>query len=205
MRPSNNLENKTISDTYKAHSSLEPPLECNQDHRSLMNQFVMTFLAVLGVTIHLGRNIMQFLIRVVKGKIGKEIPESSRLEFLEKFLANNFALSDAEDNISRPLNRGGVADSPFLRTLLAISQNSRQPSFWEVIDSFVSVSYASLATSTTLLQGLLACLNFTLDSEDLFYWYKWKKWFLWTMRAVQAAENHGDEWGLRDEGYIHQF
>ena len=23
-----------------------------------------------------------------------------------------------------------------------------------------------------------------------------KKWFLWTMPAVQAAENHGDEWGL---------
>ena len=32
-------------------------------------------------------------------KTGKEIPESSRSEFLEKFLANNFALSDAEDSI----------------------------------------------------------------------------------------------------------
>ena len=40
----------------------------------------------------------------------KEIPESSRLEFLEKFLASNSALSDAEDNISGPLNRGGIAD-----------------------------------------------------------------------------------------------
>ena len=35
---------------------------------------------------------------VLEGKKGKEIPESSRFEFLEKFLANNFALSDAEDN-----------------------------------------------------------------------------------------------------------
>ena len=64
--------------------------------------------------------------------------------------------------------------------------------------SFVLVAYASLAASTTLLQQLLACLNFTwteLDSEDLFCWYK-KKWFLWTMAAVQAAENHGDEWVL---------
>ena len=34
---------------------------------------------------------------VLEGKIGKEIPESSRLEFLEKFLGNNFALSNAED------------------------------------------------------------------------------------------------------------
>ena len=40
--------------------------------------------------------------------MGKEIPESSWLEFLEKFLANNFALSDAEDNSSRPLNIGGI-------------------------------------------------------------------------------------------------
>ena len=33
---------------------------------------------------------------VLEGKTAKEIPESSRFEFLEKFLANNFALSDAE-------------------------------------------------------------------------------------------------------------
>ena len=43
----------------------------------------------------------------------KEIPESSRLEFLEKFSANNFALSDAEENTSRSFNRGGMADLRF--------------------------------------------------------------------------------------------
>ena len=53
---------------------------------------------------------------------GKEIPESSRLEFLEKSSANNFALSNAEDNTSWPLNRGGIADFPLLRILLAIPQ-----------------------------------------------------------------------------------
>ena len=47
---------------------------------------------------------------VVEGETGKEIPASSRLEFLEKYSANNFALSDAEDNTSRPLNRGYIAD-----------------------------------------------------------------------------------------------
>ena len=102
-----------------------------------------------------------------RGKSGKEIPESSRLEFLEKFSTNNFALSDAEDNTSGPLNRGGIADLPLLRTLLAIRQKSREPSFWEVMDSFVLLVYASLAASRTLLLRLLACLNFTLDSEDL--------------------------------------
>ena len=35
--------------------------------------------------------------------------------------------------------------------------------------SFGLVAYASLEASRTLLQQLLACLNFTLDSEDLFY------------------------------------
>ena len=48
-----------------------------------------------------------------------EIPESSRLEFLEKFSANNFALSDAEDNTSRPLNRGDITYLPLLRTLFS--------------------------------------------------------------------------------------
>ena len=112
---------------------------------------------------------------VLEGKTGKEIHESSRLEFLEKFSANNFALSDAEDNTSGPLNRGGIADLPLLRTLLAIRQKSREPSFWEVIDSFVLLAYASLAASRALLQQLLACLNFTLDSEDLFCRDKQKK------------------------------
>ena len=72
---------------------------------------------------------------VLEGKTLKEVLESSRLEFLEEFLANDFALSDAEDNT---LNRGGI---------VALG---------------------------TLLQRLVACLNFTLDS-DLFCWYNPKK------------------------------
>ena len=79
----------------------------------------MTFLTILGVT-----EILFSFRLVPEGKTGKEIPESSRLEFLEKFSANNFALSDAEDNTSGPLNRGGTADLPLLRTLLAIHQKS---------------------------------------------------------------------------------
>ena len=61
---------------------------------------------------------------VLDEKTGKEMPQSSILEFLEKFSANNFALSDTEDNTSGPLNRGGIADLPLLRTLLAIRQKS---------------------------------------------------------------------------------
>ena len=54
----------------------------------------------------------------------KEITESSRLEFLKKFLANNLALSNAEDNTSGSFNRRGIVDLPLLRTLLAIHQKS---------------------------------------------------------------------------------
>ena len=93
---------------------------------------------------------------VLQGKAGKEIPDSSRLDFLEKFLANNFTLSDPEDT-SMSLNRGGWANLP----LLAIHQKCQEPSFWEVKDSFVLLAYASLVASRPLLQCLLACLNFT--------------------------------------------
>ena len=41
---------------------------------------------------------MHFHVLVLDGKTGKEITESSRLEFLVKYLANNFILSDAKDN-----------------------------------------------------------------------------------------------------------
>ena len=116
----------------------------------------MTFLTILGVT-----EIIYNFKLVLEGKTGKEIPESSRLEFLEKFSANTFALSEAEYNTSEPLNRGGIADLPLLRTLLAIRQKSREPSFWEVIDSFVLLAYTNLAASRTLLERLLACLNST--------------------------------------------
>ena len=85
---------------------------------------------------------------------------------------------------------------PLLSTLLAICQKFRELGFWKVMNCFALLADASFGASRTHLQQLLACLNFTLDSEDLFYWYKQKEWFLWTMSIAQAAENHGDEWGL---------
>ena len=97
---------------------------------------------------------------VIEGKTGKEIPESSRLEFSEKFLENNFTLSDEEDNTSVPLNRGSIADLPLLRTLVAIHQKSREPSFSEVMNSFVLLVYASLAASRTFSNDYYTKLYF---------------------------------------------
>ena len=78
----------------------------------------MTFLTILGIT-----EILCIFKLVLEENSGKEIPESLRLEFLEKFSATNFASSDAEDHTSGPLNRGGIADLSLLRTLLAIRKS----------------------------------------------------------------------------------
>ena len=80
----------------------------------------LTFLTVLRVT-----EILCCFRLVLQGKISKEIPESSRLEFLGKLLANNFVLSDANNNTAGPLTRVGIADLPLLKTLLAIPKKSR--------------------------------------------------------------------------------
>ena len=74
---------------------------------------------------------------VLEGQKGKERCDSSRLEFLEKFSGNNFALWDAEGNTSGLLNRGDIAHFLLLKTLFAIYQKSREQSFWEVMDYFV--------------------------------------------------------------------
>ena len=44
----------------------------------------------------------------------------------EKFSENNFPLSYAENNTSDLLNRGGIADLPLLRTLLAVPEKPQQ-------------------------------------------------------------------------------
>ena len=64
------------------------------------SMFVMTFLTILRVM-----EILCGFRSILKEKTGKEISESLKLELLEKFLANNFALSDAEDNTSKLFHR----------------------------------------------------------------------------------------------------
>ena len=63
-------------------------------------------------------------------------------------MVNNFALSDAEGKAFGLLNRGSIADLLLLRTLLAMRLK-------------VLRAHSSLTASRSLLQQLLACLNFT--------------------------------------------
>ena len=135
---------------------------------ALMNQGLLAFVTILGVM-----EILCNLRLVLEGKTGKEIPELSRLEFLEKVLANNFALSNAEDNTCSLLNRVDIYSRfTFIENTISNSPKVLRATFLGSDGLFVLVVYASLAASRTLLQQLLACLNFTLDSEDLFCWYK---------------------------------
>ena len=51
----------------------------------------------------------------------------------ERFSANNFTLSDLEENTSGQLNRHQKADLPLLRILFPIYLKSCEPSFWKVL------------------------------------------------------------------------
>ena len=73
----------------------------------------MTFLTILGAM-----EICNFRL-VLEGKTSKGIPESSRVELLGKLLANNFVLSDAKDNISGLLNRGGYSRFSFVENTIS--------------------------------------------------------------------------------------
>ena len=105
MRPSKNLENKTLQTLIEEFKKFRltvlrttTGIQSGPDAFD-ESRFVMTFLTILGIM-----DILCSFRLVLEGKTGKEIPELSRFEFLEKFLANNFALSNAEDN-SGPLVR----------------------------------------------------------------------------------------------------
>ena len=110
----------------------------------------MTFLTILGVT----EMICSFRL-VIEGKTGIEIPESSRLEFLKKVSASNFALSDL----------------PLLRTLLAICQKSHELSFWKVMDSFCFISICRFGSFKNPFVMITS-------PKNLLYWHKQKKGFL---------------------------
>ena len=77
------MKENSGSQFFRTTSGIQPGQDALDKAR-----FFMTFLTILGVT-----EILYSLRLVLEGKTGKGIPQSSRLEFLEKFSENNFALS----------------------------------------------------------------------------------------------------------------
>ena len=51
---------------------------------------------------------------------------------------------------------------------------SREPSFWEVINSFALIEYASLVASRTLFAMITSLLKIYHRFKDLLCWYKQK-------------------------------
>ena len=200
MRPSNNLENKALSDILKSSASVYESSDWQFWNTTGKQQvpnafeesrFILTLLTILRVT-----SIFCCFRLFVEGQTDKEIPESSRLEFIERCLANNFALSDAEDSTSGPLTRGVLE-------ILRAKFHGTDGLFY-----FISLKQKSLAASRTLLQQLLACLNFTLDSDRLFFWYKPKSDFyeLWQQHKQMKTMEMSNAWpDSYIEGYIYIY
>ena len=156
----------------------------------LMNQGLLTFVTILGVM----ERLCNFRL-VLERKTGKEIPESSRLEFLEKVLANNFALSDAEDNNSSLLNRGGIYSRfTFVENTISNSPKVLRAKFLGVMDSFVLItSLSELYFRFRFI--LLVQMKKKKDFYDLWQQHKLLK----TMEMSVVRPATYDEW------YIHQF
>ena len=77
------------------------------------------------------------------------------LEFLEKILENNFALSDAEETTSLGLSIEEVSRFTFVEKTISNLPKVLRANFWEVMGCFVLLPYPILAVSRTLLQQLL--------------------------------------------------
>ena len=141
----------------------------------------MAFFTILGVA-----EILCSFRLALEWKIGKEIPDSLKLEFLEKFSGNNFALSDVGEHFQ------GIADSPLLRTLLTIHQTSQEPSFREVMDScFFSICKFSSFNKAFARITSLSELPFRFRRFILLV--QMKKMISMNYTAAQAAENHDNE------------
>ena len=80
LKSSSSMYERSASQFFRSTTEIRSWPEDSDESR-----FVMTFLAVLGVT-----KILCSSRLVLKVKTGQEIPASSRLEFLEQFLSKNF-------------------------------------------------------------------------------------------------------------------
>ena len=126
---------------------------------------------------HLGnyRNITQFQISQEKreGKTEKGIDTKIiktrvfRKVFSKQVCFIRYRQQDLQANRQRKYSR-----FTFVENTIRNSPKVPRARFFGSDKTLVLLANASLAVATTLLQQLLACLNFTLNSEDLFCWYK---------------------------------
>lgn len=149
---------------------------------------------------------MHGFVLILEGETVTVILVSSRLELLEKGLANNFFLSYAEYNTSRPLNSERIIDVSLLRTDLATCKKLWGSRLWIVTDSLVLLTYAGLSNSRTLLQVLLSYLNLSLEREDHSVdknkndYYELRR----QDKLLKATEKNEASFNNFDRGYVYQ-
>ena len=98
------------------------------------SRFIMIYLTILGVM-----EILCSFRLVLQGQTGKKIPESSRLEFLENFSANNFALSDAEKHL-RAVKQRRYSRFTFIKNTIGNLSKVPRAKFLESDGLFCSIS-----------------------------------------------------------------
>ena len=169
----------------------------------------MTFLTIFRVI-----EILRSCRLILEGKTGKEIPNSTklRLELLEKLLANNCTLPDAEGNTSAVLNRGGITDFLLLITLLAICQMSWQPNFWELKLILIEPFFHDFCRFSSFKNP------FTMITSLPYFCFRFRRFVLLVQLRKVIAMNYSSIAGslktmkmseawpdIFDERYIHQF
>ena len=80
--------------------------------------------------------------------------------------------SDTKDSIFKPacpLNTGDTVDYLCWEHYQQFAESCKSPTLWDVIDSFILIVHASLATLRTVFQQSLASVNVALDIEVLFW------------------------------------
>ena len=156
-------------------------------------RFSTCFVIILGVT-----EISCSFRLVLEVKAGKGIPESSRLEFLEKFLTRNFHLSDAEGNNSRPLDRRVIADLSSFRILLTICQKF----YWSFISIWKFGNFKNTFATITYLSELyiwfrrfILLVEMKNEKSDFYE--------LWQHHKQLNTMGMNETWpDIYDEGYI---
>ena len=103
---------------------------------------------------------------VLERKTGKEIPEASRLEFLEVFSKQFCFIGGRRQHLWTIEFTDCMTDLLLLRTISVIHQKSREPSFWKLMDSFVLLPYASFHSLSFKLKKRLGA-----DWVGLFYYW----------------------------------
>ena len=125
-----------------------------------------------------------------------------KIRVLRKVISKQFCFIRCRRQHLRVAKKSWYSRFTFLKNTISNFQKVTRVKF---VESDRLLLYEHLQISRILFQWLLACLNFTLDGEDLSCWYKQKKCSLWAVTEVQAAENHGDNeaWpDIHNEEYI---